>query len=143
VTVHDLPALNALLNGAATALLASGRLAIAKGKRDLHRNTMLAALAVSALFLTSYLYYHFHVKLVTRYAGDGADRTLYLAILATHVMLAPLVAPLSLLAISHAWRGRLDKHVRLTRWLWPAWLYVSVTGVLIYLMLYVLPGGRG
>jgi putative membrane protein len=140
VTAHDLPSLNACLNGAAAVLLATGRMAIKRGDRELHRRLMLAALATSALFLVSYLYYHFNVKLMTRYAGDGADRALYLFILATHVLLAPFVVPFSLAAIWHAWRGRLDTHTRITRWLWPVWLYVSVTGVAIYLLLYVFPG---
>jgi uncharacterized membrane protein YozB (DUF420 family) len=140
VTAHDLPAVNACVNGLAALLLLGGRAAVRRGRRELHRTLMLGAVAMSALFLASYFYYHFNVKLVTRYAGDGADRILYLGILITHVVLAPLVVPFSLAAIWQAWRGRLDRHVRITRWLWPVWLYVSVTGVAIYLMLYVLPG---
>jgi uncharacterized membrane protein YozB (DUF420 family) len=138
MTAHDLPAVNASLNGLAALLLGAGWVAVRRGRRDAHRALMLSALAVSAAFLACYLYYHFQVRLVTRYEGAGPDRLLYLFVLVTHIVLAPLVVPFCGLAIWHAARGRFDRHVRITRWLWPAWMYVSVTGVAIYAMLYVL-----
>ena len=133
---HPMPTLNATLNGLAAVLLLAGWIAIKKGRPDLHRKLMMATMAVSALFLACYLYYHFTVKLVTRYPGDGWDRTLYLLILGTHSLLAPWILPFSIAAVWHALKGRLDKHVRITRWLWPIWMYVSITGVVVYLMLY-------
>ena len=136
MTLRDLPTLNACLNSLATLLLIAGWMAVRKGRRDLHRNIMLAALATSAVFLGCYLYYHFHVP-TTKYQGQGVLRSVYFFILATHVVLAMVVPPASLVAVWHAFRGRFDRHVRVTRWLWPVWLYVSVTGVIVYLMLYV------
>jgi putative membrane protein len=137
MTVTDLPALNATLNGVAAVLLLFGWIAIKRrGDRRAHPRWMVAALAVSSLFLVSYLYYHAHHG-STRYTGQGLGRAVYFFILATHIPLAALVVPASLLAVFWGWRGRFDRHVRLVRWLWPVWMYVSVTGVLIYLMLYV------
>ena len=133
------PTVNASLNALAGVFLVAGWLAIRGGRRAAHRACMLAALATSALFLACYLTYHVTTHLVTRYPGAGWDRTLYLAILISHSILAPLVLPFSLAAVWHAWKGRFDRHVRITRFLWPLWLYVSVTGVVVYLMLYVLP----
>jgi putative membrane protein len=138
MTVHDLPAVNASLNGVSALLLGAGWLAIRRGRRDQHKRLMLTAVATSAAFLACYLYYHFQVRLVTRYPGEGLDRTVYLFILITHIALAPLIVPFVAAAVWQAVRGRFDRHVRITRWLWPAWMYVSVTGVAIYVMLYVL-----
>jgi putative membrane protein len=136
MTLRDLPTVNASLNGLAAVLLLCGWIAIKKGRRDLHRNFMIAALAASALFLGCYLYYHAH-HLTTRYQGQGIARYIYFFILGTHVPLAMVVLPASLVAVRFAMKGRFDRHVRVTRWLWPVWMYVSVTGVLVYLMLYV------
>lgn len=97
---------------------------------------MIGALCASAIFLSSYLYYHFNVGAVTRYTGTGIGRAVYFFILFTHVPLATLIVPFVFLAVREAALGRFDRHTRITRWLWPVWLYVSVTGVLIYLMLY-------
>lgn len=137
--VSDLPALNASLNAIAAVLLFAGRSAIVgKGDRSRHRTLMVCALGVSALFLCSYLYYHAHVG-HTVYTGQGVMRVLYFTILATHVPLAGLMVPFILAAVWFAFRGKFEKHRRLVRVVWPVWMYVSVTGVLIYVMLYLLP----
>lgn len=138
MSVEQLPALNATLNGIAAVFLASGYWAIRSGRRDLHRTLMICALAVSATFLSCYLYYHFNVQLITHYQRQDWTRPLYFLILITHVPLAGLMTPFILLAVWHAARGRFDRHVRLVKWVWPVWMYVSVTGVIIYLMLYQL-----
>jgi putative membrane protein len=138
MTARDLPTLNALLNGTAAVLLLLGWLAVKRGQVKRHRAFMIAALVASALFLTSYVTYHYIVPGPTRYQGEGFSRYLYFAILLTHTPLATLMVPFILAAVWFAYRGRFDRHVRITRILWPTWMYVSVTGVLIYLMLYVL-----
>lgn len=141
MTVYDLPLLNAILNASAGVLLMAGWYAIKIRKSTpSHRWFMVAALVASAVFLTSYLTYHYMIPGVTRYASPGFDRTFYLLVLGTHTVLAAVVALLVPVAVWFAVRGRFDRHVRLTRWLWPVWMYVSVTGVLIYVMLYVFPG---
>ena len=137
MTVHDLPLLNACLNAAAGVLLILGWMAIKSGNRKRHAAMMIAAFGVSILFLTSYLYYHFNVHLITRYHGQGILRPIYFFILITHIPLAGLVAPASLAAVWFATRKNFTRHKQITRILWPVWMYVSVTGVLIYLMLYV------
>lgn len=137
------PAIHALLNGTAALLLTLGWLAI-RGKgpfgrcgRDerLHKRFMIAALFVSACFLGSYLEYHSSVGSVT-FWGTGWIRTLYLAVLIPHTVLATVMVPPIVILVVHAARGRLDRHKRLARWTLPVWIYVSVTGVLVYLMLY-------
>lgn len=133
--VRDLPALNAILNSCAAVLLLTGYALIRSGRRDAHRNVMIAALVCSALFLTSYLIYHAQVGSV-KFQGTGAVRTLYFAILLTHTVLAAAVPALAILTIVQAWRQRWARHVRIARWTLPIWLYVSVTGVIIYWMLY-------
>lgn len=137
MTIH-LPTLNASLNGLAAVLLFLGWRAIRSGSAHVHQRFMLGALLVSALFLCSYLTYHFTTTGVTRYPGTGFDRILYLTILGTHTVLAMAVIPLSLAALWHAFRKNFTSHVHVTRWLLPIWMYVSVTGVVIYVMLYVL-----
>ena len=139
MTLPVLPTINATLNGCAAVLLFIGWRAIKTGKTDLHRKTMLAALTASALFLVCYLYYHLTTQGITRYHGIGFMRYLYFSILATHTPLAGLMTPFILAAVWLALKGRFDAHKRITRWLWPVWMYVSVTGVLIYLILYILP----
>lgn len=131
-----LPTLNALLNGAAGLCLIAGRIAIARGRRKTHRRWMLAALTCSAVFLACYLYYHATAG-VTRYEGVGWMRAAYFFILGTHTPLAGLMTPFILAATWLALRGHDDAHRRIVRYLWPVWLYVSVTGVVIYLMLYI------
>jgi len=139
VELTDLPALNAVLNAAATACLTTGWLLIRRRRWRAHRNAMLAALACSAAFLTSYLVYHAQVGSVP-YRGSGWPRTLYLVILATHASLAAAVPFLAVVTAFRGLRGRYQRHVAVARWTLPIWLYVSVTGVVVYLMLYHLPG---
>jgi len=135
LTVRDLPALNALLNGTAATLLVVGWFLIRSGRREAHRRVMLAALAVSAAFLASYLVYHFHVGSV-RFQGTGWVRTLYFTILISHTLLAAAVPVLALVTLSRALRRRFERHRTIARWTLPIWLYVSVTGVVVYWMLY-------
>jgi uncharacterized membrane protein YozB (DUF420 family) len=133
-----LPTVNAVLNGSAAFCLWFGRRAIIAGDRNRHRAWMLAALTASGLFLACYLYYHFQVG-ATRYQGAGVMRLLYFAILLTHTPLATLMLPFVAAAVWYAIRGDFARHTRITRVLWPVWMYVSVTGVLIYAILYLLP----
>jgi uncharacterized membrane protein YozB (DUF420 family) len=135
LTVTDLPALNAFLNASSALLLATGYVLIRRGRRDAHKRVMLAALASSALFLTSYLVYHAQVGSV-RFRGQGAVRTVYFTILLTHTILAVAIVPLVATTLVPALRGRFDRHRRLARITLPLWAYVSVTGVVIYWMLY-------
>ena len=131
-----LPGVNATLNAIAGVLLSAGFVAIRSGRVPLHRACMLAAFGTSALFLASYLTYHFHSP-VNPFQGQGAVRAVYFAVLVSHIVLAVAVVPLALLTLSRALRGRFDRHRRIARWTLPIWLYVSATGVLVYLMLYV------
>lgn len=135
MTVRDLPTLNAFLNATSAALLLLGWTLIRRRNRDAHRRAMTAAFACSGLFLVSYLTYHALVGSV-RFPGTGGARTLYLAILLTHTVLAAAVAPMAVTTFVLAWKGRFEKHRRLARWTLPIWLYVSVTGVVVYVMLY-------
>jgi uncharacterized membrane protein YozB (DUF420 family) len=135
VNVRDLPTLNAFLNATSAVLLVLGWTFIRGGNRDAHRRTMIAAFVCSAVFLTSYLVYHAQVGSV-RFPGAGGARTLYLGILLTHTVLAAAVAPMAVTTFVLAWTGRFEKHRRLARWTLPVWLYVSVTGVVVYVMLY-------
>ena len=130
-----LPRLNAALNATAAVLLAFGYVSIRSGRRAAHRNCMLAALACSALFLTAYLSYHARVGSV-RFPGEGFPRATYLTVLATHTVLAAAVAPLILVALRRALRGRFEGHRRMARVAFPLWSYVSVTGVIVFWMLY-------
>ena len=135
VTVQDLPALNATLNALAAVLLVTGYVLIRQGRRDAHRRTMIAAFATSVLFLASYLVYHANVG-SRPFTGQGAIRIVYFVILITHVILAAAVLPLALVTLNQGLRERFDRHVRVARWTLPIWLYVSVTGVIVYVMLY-------
>lgn len=135
--IQDLPALNAVLNGTAAALLAAGYVFIRRGRVEPHKRCMLAALATSAAFLVSYVIYHAHVG-SRPFPGEGAIRVVYFAILVTHVVLAAAIVPLALVTAARGLAARYDRHVRIARWTLPLWLYVSVTGVVIYLMLYQL-----
>ena len=132
---HDLPALNAALNAVAATLLVIGHASIRREQVSRHRACMTGALVVSALFLVSYVVYHAEVGSV-RFTEGGWPRLLYFVILATHVPLAATVVPLALLTLRRALRGEFDRHVRIARWTYPIWLYVSVSGVMVYLMLY-------
>jgi uncharacterized membrane protein YozB (DUF420 family) len=135
VTVRDLPTVNACLNAASAFLLVLGWTFIRRRKVDAHRRTMTAAFLCSTLFLISYLAYHAQVGSV-RFPGTGGARALYLGILLTHTVLAAAVAPLAITTFVLARRGRFDKHRKLARFTLPIWLYVSVTGVIVYAMLY-------
>lgn len=130
-----LPTVNAILNATSAGLLIAGYVAIRRRRRDRHRVLMLAAVASSSLFLVSYLVYHAHAG-TTRFAGSPPVRAAYFAILATHTVLAAAIVPLVILALARALRGEFARHRRVARWTLPTWLYVSVTGVVIYLMLY-------
>lgn len=136
--VPFLPTLNACLNLTAGILLFFGWQAIRNKKSAVHKKFMVAALAASFLFLVSYLTYHLTMAGVTRYQGRGVMRGIYFFILLTHTPLAAVVVPFCLGAVYFALRGDFARHVRITKWLLPAWMYVAVTGVIIYLMLYVL-----
>jgi uncharacterized membrane protein YozB (DUF420 family) len=129
------PAFNAFLNGTAAVLLILGYLLIRRGKVETHRKVMWSAFSVSVLFLISYLVYHFQVGSV-RFQKTGPIRTLYFAILLTHTVLAAAVPPLAILTLRRAVRGEYQRHRPLARWTLPIWLYVSVTGVAVYWMLY-------
>lgn len=133
--VRDLPALNAGLNAVTAALLITGWRLIRRGRRTAHRTVMIAALLTSAAFLTSYLVYHAHAGSV-RFPGQGWIRPVYFAILLTHTVLAAVNVPLVLITAVRALRGRFDRHRAIARWTLPVWLYVSVTGVVIYWLLY-------
>ncbi|HET8548106.1 MAG TPA: DUF420 domain-containing protein [Bryobacteraceae bacterium] len=135
MAVRDLPAVNALLNAAAAALLIRGWILIRRRRIAEHRRVMVAAFCVSVLFLISYLVYHFEAGSV-RFRRTGAIRTAYLTILGTHTVLAAIVPVLAILSLARGLRGNYEKHRRIARWTLPVWLYVSVTGVIVYWMLY-------
>ncbi len=132
-----LPAVNASLNALSTVWLVTGWFFIRRREIERHRFCMLAAFVTSTLFLTSYLVYHANVGSVP-FRGQGAIRTIYFAILVSHIVLAAVILPLALMTLSRALTRRFDRHRRIARWTLPIWLYVSVTGVVIYLMLYQL-----
>ena len=135
MTYSDLPALNALLNSLTTILLISGYIQIRKGNEVVHRKIMLTALTTSALFLTSYLIYHNQVGSVP-YPHQDWTRFLYFSILIPHVILAAVMVPFIIIGVWRALKGRFDKHKRIMRFTFPVWLFVSITGVIVYLMLY-------
>lgn len=129
------PALNASLNAASGILLVTGYVLVRSGRPLAHRRAMIGACLCSLLFLTSYLYYHAHHG-STPFQGRGTVRVVYFTILITHTILAAAIVPMVIRVLTHAFKGRLDRHKRLARVLFPVWLYVSVTGVVIYWMLY-------
>jgi uncharacterized membrane protein YozB (DUF420 family) len=131
------PKINATLNGCSAALLVTGRVLIARGQRTAHRAVMLTALGISTVFLASYLYYHAHVGSV-HFRGTGWSRPVYFTILISHTILAAVIVPMVIITLNRALRGRFDRHRAIARWTFPLWLYVSVTGVVVYLMLYQL-----
>jgi putative membrane protein len=132
---HSLAPLNAILNGCATVLLLAGFVFIKFRRVRAHRACMISTFVVSTIFLASYLLYHYEVGNV-RFSGQGWVRILYFAILIPHVILAGVIVPLAIVTISFALRGNFHRHRRVARWTWPLWMYVSVTGVVIYFMLY-------
>lgn len=135
ITFSDLPTLNATLNTISTVLLTVGLLMIRRRRVVAHRNCMIAAFVVSGLFLTSYLIYHYHAG-STPFEGSGWIRSVYFAVLIPHIILAALILPLALITLYFALRKRFTKHRRVARWTLPIWLYVSVTGIIVYWMLY-------
>ena len=137
MTIADLPALNATLNGTCAVLLTIGYVLIRRGRVQQHRRVMIAAFVTSTLFLISYLIYHANIG-SKPFPGTGAIRTVYLTILVSHILLAMLIVPMALITLSRGLRERFDRHVAIARWTLPIWLYVSVTGVLVYVMLYKL-----
>jgi uncharacterized membrane protein YozB (DUF420 family) len=135
MTLHDLPSVNATLNACCAALLVAGFVQIRRRNWRAHRACMLAAFATSCLFLVSYLVYHAQAG-TTRFQSQGWIRPVYFGILLTHTPLAALVLPLAVVTLRRGLRAQYDRHARLARWTLPIWLYVSVTGVLIYWLLY-------
>jgi uncharacterized membrane protein YozB (DUF420 family) len=116
-------------------LLLTGRVLIAKGRMAAHRICMIAAVVASLLFLACYLYFHVHVGNI-RFLGEGWSRPVYFSILISHTLLAVTIVPLAVITLSRGLRARYDKHRRIARWTWPLWMYVSITGVIVYFMLY-------
>ena len=135
LSIESLPLVNATLNAIATVLLIVGYLCIRRGRIRAHRAAMIAAFTVSTLFLACYLVYHAHVG-SRPFPGRGPVRTVYFTILISHIILAAAIPPLAGLTLWRALRGRFDRHVPIARWTLPLWLYVSVTGIVVYLMLY-------
>ena len=135
ITISDLPTVNATLNTISTVLLTVGFVMIRRRKIVAHRNCMIAAFVVSGLFLTSYLLYHYHAG-STPFEGSGWIRFVYFAVLIPHIILAAAILPLALITLYFALRERFTKHQRIARWTLPIWLYVSVTGIIVYWMLY-------
>jgi uncharacterized membrane protein YozB (DUF420 family) len=133
--IHSLPALNAILNGTAAVLLLRGYFLIRAGRRAEHKTTMLAAFSVSIVFLVSYLIYHAQVGSVP-FQKTGLIRYVYFAILLTHTILAASVPILAIITLRRGLKGNFARHKAIARWTFPIWLYVSVTGVIVYLMLY-------
>jgi uncharacterized membrane protein YozB (DUF420 family) len=135
IEVTALPAVNAALNSLSAVLLFTGYRFIKAGNQSAHRTTMLAACASSTLFLISYLIYHFHVGSVP-FKGQGLIRSVYFTILISHTILATAVVPLAIITLFRGLQGNFVKHRRIARWTFPIWMYVSVTGVIVYWMLY-------
>ena len=141
MSLADLPPINACLNALSAAFLGAGYYFIRRGNRAAHRNCMVAAFAASTLFLACYLAYHGYLlhylhRGPTVFRDPAWFRPIYLGILLTHTVLALVIVPLALTTLSRALRQRFDRHKKIARWTWPLWMYVSVTGVLIYLLLY-------
>jgi putative membrane protein len=135
LSLSDLPAVNACLNGASTVLLTIGYILIKRGNQSAHRNCMIGAVITSAIFLTCYLIYHSFAGRTT-FRDPAWFRPIYIPILLTHTILAIAIVPMVLSTLVLALRKRWESHKRLARWTWPVWMYVSVTGVVIYLLLY-------
>lgn len=141
MTFTDLPIVNASLNGLSVILLTAGYIFIRRGNKIAHRNCMVSALVTSSAFLACYLYYHFRMQQVygdahTRFLNPAWFRPIYLTLLFTHLIGAFLIVPLVIMTVSRAIKQRFELHKKIARWTWPIWMYVSVTGVLIYFLLY-------
>lgn len=129
-----LPALNATINSICSILLVLGYILIRNGKRDAHKIVMTATLVLSGIFLISYVTYHSQAP-ATSFGGEGTIRTVYFIILISHIILAAIILPIALFTIARAWRGEFEKHKKLARYTFPLWLYVTVTGVIVYFMI--------
>ena len=141
MSILDLPVVNATLNGLSAVFLTAGYVFIRRKNRNAHRNCMIAAFITSALFLACYLTYHTYLGVVlhrgpTRFVNPPQWRPIYLTILLTHTVLAVVIVPLVFMTLSRARKQNFEAHRKIARWTWPLWMYVSVTGVIIYLMLY-------
>jgi len=139
--LQDLPLINAVLNSCSALLLLAGYVAIKRDQKERHKRCMVSALITSTLFLTCYVIYHVGMQRVygsahTRFVDPAWFRPWYLALLASHLLLAIAIVPMVLMTVYHAIRGNFEKHRKIARWTWPCWMYVSVTGVVIYLLLY-------
>jgi putative membrane protein len=137
MSLNDLPAFNAFFNGMAAVFLTAGFVLIRQKNRAAHQKCMIAALGSSALFLCGYLTYHFVVHGLTKFQNPAWFRPIYLTLLLTHTVLAVVIVPLIAITLTRALRERFDAHRRIARWTWPLWMYVSVTGVVIYWLLYI------
>lgn len=141
MNIYDLPAINASLNGLSAAFLTAGFVFIRRKNIIAHRNCMISAFCVSILFLICYVSYHSYLAVVlhrgpTRFVNPLWFRPIYLAILLTHTILAMVIVPMILITLSRALRERFDVHKKIARWTWPLWMYVSITGVVVYFLLY-------
>ena len=141
MTFTDLPSVNACLNGTSAVLLTAGFIFIKRGNKTAHRNCMVTALVTSTAFLACYLYYHYAMKRAygaahTTFDNPAWFRPIYLTILITHLIGAFAIVPLVIMTVSRAARQRFELHKKIARWTWPIWMYVSVTGVVVYLLLY-------
>lgn len=136
MSIHDLPAVNASLNGLSAVFLAIGYIFIRRKNKTAHRNCMVAAFCTSVIFLGCYLTYHLSVQTVTHFRNPEWFRPVYLAILLTHTVLAMVIVPMILVTLWRAKTGCFEAHKKIARWTWPLWVYVSVTGVAVYLLLY-------
>jgi len=142
MSIHDLPAVNASLNGLSAIFLTAGFIFIRQKKIIAHRNCMISAFCTSVVFLICYLTYHAYLAVVlhqgpTRFLNPPWFRPIYLTILLTHTVLAVTIVPMILITLSRALREKFDKHKKIARWTWPLWMYVSVTGVIVYWLLYI------
>jgi putative membrane protein len=135
MTIQDLPLINACLNALATVFLTLGFIHIKRGNKITHRNCMISAFVTSAVFLTCYLIYHYNTG-STKFVEPAWFKPIYLTILITHIILAVVILPLIFMTLSRALKERFPQHKKIAKWTWPLWMYVSITGVLIYLLLY-------
>ena len=141
MTVSDIPAINATLNATSGVFLALGYVFIKRQKKIAHRNCMIAAFCISTVFLGCYLTYHYLLRQATGqsgtpFQGQGWVRPVYFTILISHIILAVVIVPLIFITLHRAWKERFELHKKIARWTWPRWMYVSVTGGIVYVMLY-------
>lgn len=140
MTIYDLPAVNASLNGLSAIFLSAGFVFIKRKNIKAHRNCMISAFVTSTLFLACYLTYHGYLAHLhrgpTKFVDPAWFKPIYLTILLTHTLLAVVIVPLVFMTLNRAFKERFDKHKKIAKWTWPLWMYVSVTGVIIYLLLY-------